>query len=901
MQEHRPRLGSLNVRTAAAPRATYRLQLHAGFTFEDARRIVPYLASLGISHLYCSPYFRARPGSTHGYDVVDHNTFNPEIGTRADFERFVAALSEHDMSHIADFVPNHVGIMGADNVWWLDVLENGPHSRYAQYFDIDWEPADPLLKGKVLVPILGDSYGAVLERGELQLCHEPAADTFSVRYHEHRFPINARDRDRARAALEHPSPDALHELLERQAYRLAHWRVAADEVNYRRFFDVNDLAALRMENAEVFGATHRLILELLQAGQVAGLRIDHPDGLFDPARYFERLQARFAAIRPARSPKSGRTALYVLAEKITAHYEHLRAGWPIAGSTGYDFANLVNGLFVDRSRRARFDRVYRAFTGEHRSWQEIVFESKHLIVRTSLAAEVSVLANQLHGIARADRRTRDFSLNALRQALRDVIAAFPVYRTYLAREATADDERYIHWAVARAKVRNQGADVGIYDFILDVLIGRNAVSGAHAAQARRAFAMKLQQVTAPAAAKGVEDTAFYRFGRLLSLNEVGGDPDVFGISVAAFHRENRRRMSRWPQAMLASSTHDTKRSEDVRARIDVLSEMPGFWREALQRWQRINRSRRTLVEDQQAPSPEDEHLIYQTLIGSVPLQRPDEAGLALYRERIAQFAVKAAREAKVRTSWANVNEPYEHALQSFVGAILDAQSGALFLDDLFASAARIQQFGLVNSLAQTLLKLTCPGVPDIYQGNELWDFSLVDPDNRRAVDFGARAALLEQVRGWEGLAPRQLQERLASLWAEPADGRAKLYLTWRALNLRRTSERLFRRGRYLALRTTGLHAARVCAFARVLGGECALIVAPRLCARLFAEGASWTPGASWWADTAVLLHPKLQQRRFASLLDGQSLNAAGLADGSMSLPVAGMLRWFPAALLSAHI
>ncbi|HEY2591110.1 MAG TPA: malto-oligosyltrehalose synthase, partial [Steroidobacteraceae bacterium] len=782
----------------AIPRATYRLQLSRLFTLRDATALVPYFAELGISHLYCSPYMRARPGSAHGYDVVDHNSINPEIGTPEDLETFVAALRAHGMGHILDWVPNHVGIMGADNPWWMDVLENGQSSLYAEFFDIEWENVDPALAGRVLVPVLGDYYGSVLERGELRLRFEESVGSFAVYYHEHRFPLDPRcyplildhtlesaafaslgeeeradfssivaacghlpdrretapsareerQRDKeahkrrlvrlcARAAGlpeaievavralngtpgDPASFDALHQLLEAQAYRLAYWRVASDEINYRRFFDVNDLAALRMENESVFEATHRLVLELIAAGKVDGLRIDHPDGLYDPAQYFERLQSRVAAARRAASPDAGdgqeSLPLYLVVEKITADFEPLRENWAVHGATGYRFVNVVNGLFVDGAARARLERIYHTFTGERTSWNDLVYQAKRRVVDTSLAAELNVLAGELSRIARSRRSTRDFTPPSLRQALAEVIASFPVYRTYIAGDGVAqEDRRYIDWALALARRRDTLTDAAVYEFIRSILLAESPEGAA------RRFAMRFQQVTAPVTAKGVEDTALYRFDRLVSLNEVGGEPDRFGTSVRAFHADARQRALHWPHELLATSTHDTKRSEDVRARIDVLSEMPREWRAMLDRWKQMNRSRRKDVDDLPAPSPNDEYLLYETLIGTLPLGLPAPADspagspaavhedtLQSYVERIESYMVKALREAKVRTSWANVNEAYEEAVRQFVRSILEPRPGNLFLADLSATVEHIARFGLLNSLSQTLCKLAAP-------------------------------------------------------------------------------------------------------------------------------------------------------------------------------------------------
>ncbi|MDN5862532.1 MAG: malto-oligosyltrehalose synthase, partial [Salinisphaera sp.] len=688
------------------PRATYRLQMNRDFNLRQATALVPYLDELGISHCYLSPLLKARPGSRHGYDITDHGALNPEIAGAEDFERFVAALKRRGMGQIMDMVPNHMGVMGADNHWWLDVLENGPASRFAGYFDIDWYAIAEGPPGRVLLPVLGDHYGAILENGELKLAFDAAQGSFSVFYYEHRFPVDPREYPRilgyglerlqARLGGEHPeflslqslitalghlpsrenvSPEAvaerardkevhkrrlaslcagsadiaqfiqenvaafngtsadtpdfdpLHELLGAQAYRLAFWRAAADEINYRRFFDINELAALRMDNPEVFEHTHQRVREWLARGQVHGLRIDHPDGLYAPKEYLERLQAMAAALSSTLSPTLSPTLfpnvaeqapqpLYVVVEKILASHEHLPESWPIHGTTGYDFAAVCGGLFVAGGAADHFTRIYQSFIRARPDLDEIMRANKHLIMESVLAGELQVLAKQLTRIAKGDRRTCDYTFNSQRSALAEIVASFPVYRTYVAGcESSAEDVRYVDWAVGVAKKRSQAADTGIFDFVHDVLLARQAQGKSEAYQtAVCAFAMKFQQYTSPVMAKAVEDTTFYQYNRLVSLNEVGGDPQRFGVSLAAFHRENQERARRWPHAMLATSTHDNKRSEDVRARISVLSEIPEQWRRALSRWSKLNRGKHSQLDTddtERAPSRNDEYLLYQ--------------------------------------------------------------------------------------------------------------------------------------------------------------------------------------------------------------------------------------------------------------------------------------------------
>ena len=981
-----------DIRRATIPRATYRLQLNAQFTFRDATALIPYLASLGISHVYCSPYFRARPGSMHGYDVVDHNTLNPEIGTREEFEEFVTTLRAHGMGHIVDFVPNHVGIMGADNAWWMDLLENGKASRYADFFDIDWSPPNPALAGKLLDPALGEPYGTILERGELKLAYESEHGSLAIFYHTHRFPIDPqsyplpleralthlgaqgvpaeqrsefesligafrklpdretcsaeeiveRDRDKEvskkrLAGLANAAPairraidaataelsgstvvpgsfDTLHDLLELQCYRLAYWRVAADDINYRRFFDVNDLAALRMENDAVFDATHRLALELVREHKLDGLRIDHPDGLYDPAQYFEKLQRavlRGCGASVARADTTERLAaddrtpagstrtlpLYLLVEKITASFERLPQSWPVHGTTGYNFANVVNGLFVDSRAKSRMDRIYRSFIGDYVEWPDVAYDSKVLVLRTSLAAELNVLSNQLARIAQMDRHTRDFTLSNLRHALTEVIACFPVYRTYVTDTASDDDKRYIDWAVGRARRRSASTDIPLLDFVRSMLLADTTAVAEPVHAQVRAFARKFQQVTAPVAAKGVEDTALYRFTRLAALNEVGGAPESFGTTLRQFHTDAQHRMRHWPHEMLATSTHDTKRSEDVRARMEVLSEMPSLWRKSIQRWSRMNRARRRIVDDLPAPGAHAEYLLYQTLLGTWPLEAHDEVAFATYRERIVEYMVKASREAKRRTSWANVNAEYEDALRQFIRAALERREGNPFAAEVATVAGHMARFGFFNSLSQTLIKLTAPGVPDIYQGNEIWDGSLVDPDNRRPVDYALRRRLLSEVSGWAEQSPENLAERLGSALQTIEDGRCKLYVTARTLHFRRSHEGLFRDGDYVPLRVSGEHAAHVLAFARKLDDLFTIVAAPRLCANLLAAREGFPLGADVWADTQVELPRGLATDTLQNVLTRAGVEiVAGTSDPS--LPVANLFVTFPVALLT---
>jgi len=975
--------------TAIIPRATYRLQLHQDFDFAAATRILPYLQRLGVSHVYCSPITRARPGSQHGYDVVDHREINPELGGRAGFERFAAAARAHGLGLLLDLVPNHMGVIGAHNPWWADVLENGPASAYADFFDINWQPFNRELEGKVLLPVLGEAYGDVLDQGQLQLVFDAAAGQFQLAYYAHRFPVDphtwptllqaaaaslqdevgsmelcakfealtayaaalpertevgaearsyradviaplklqlaelathtaaASAIDRAvRAIHSDVHHDALHMLHEAQAYRLASWHVAADEINYRRFFDINELAALRIEDERVFEATHALALALTAAGMVDGLRIDHPDGLRDPAQYFQRLQQGHArrlvtaevdeaGEPPAVAAPSDAPGLYVVAEKITAAHGDQPGDWALHGTTGYRYGMLVNGLFVDRRQARRLERIWHSFTGMATAYEDLVTDAKLAVALGPLGAELTVLATQLKRIADADRHTRDFGFNTLRNTIAETAASMPVYRTYVVDKASAQDRRFIDWAVSQARRRSAAADTSVFDFLRSCMLGEPPSAGADKDTPRqeallqqvRQFAWRFQQFCAPVAAKGVEDTAFYRYHRLVSLNEVGGDPASFGTTVAAFHGASTDRAARWPHTMLATSTHDNKRSEDVRNRIDVLSEMPGMFRLGLRRWHLLARSHQREVGGTLAPSRSDQYLLYQTLLGSLPAAELDEAGLASYRERVAQYMLKAAREAKRETNWMRPNAAYEEALLGFVRGVLGRNTANPALAELRSRATDMAWFGGLNSFSMALLKYSSPGVPDIYQGNEIIDLSLVDPDNRRPVDYAWRASLLD------GLQPlvdapqgEAAQALLAQMAANPADGRLKLWTTWRLLALRRRDPLLFERGDYLPLKVQGPAREHVVAYARRTRTSLVVVVVARLYASLLTQPGAPMLGEACWGDTTVELAPL----REAHLMPMQAQDVLTLSPRRLSQPgAAGSRQLRVAELFSA--
>ncbi|TMH70585.1 MAG: malto-oligosyltrehalose synthase, partial [Betaproteobacteria bacterium] len=798
-------------RPQRVPDATYRFQFHAKFRFADAIKLVPYLARLGISHLYASPFLKARPGSTHGYDIIDHNAVNPEIGTEKELNLLMETLREHGMGLVPDLVPNHMGVLHADNAWWLDVLEKGRASPYARTFE-----------------------------GELKL--EKKGGRWSVRYFDHRFPLNPRTTGNLKPVKD---PMALHRLLERQHYRLAYWRVASDEINYRRFFEITDLAGIRVEDRTVFEATHGLICRLAKRGSIDGLRIDHPDGLADPREYLERLNETF--VRP-----------WIVVEKILADYEHLPEDWPIHGTTGYRFVNVLSGVFIDKDAESHFDRVYQRFTGERAAFEEISVASRNLIMNTTLAAELLMLSNWLARIAAGNRFTRDFTASGLSKALAEIAARFPVYRSYVsARGVSETDRKWIDWAVRAAKRGSRVADPSVFDFVHGVLTLDAAPPKGLRRQEMLRFAMRFQQFTAPVVAKGVEDTAFYRYNRFIALNEVGGHPSHFGFSLKAFHAASEDRARRWPTTMLGSSTHDTKRSEDARARLAVLSELASSWRLWLRRWSMINRSHRT----DDAPSRADEYHFYQALIAVWPADA----------ERLKAYMLKSAREAKLRTSWINPDTEYEAALERFV---TESLGGSLFRKELDDALPRIVHLGLLVSLSQALVKVASPGVPDYYQGTELWDFSLVDPDNRRPVEFGVRHRFLAELEK----RPPKPAELLANL----SDGRAKLHVIRQGLAVRKAHPGLFHGGEYRALHADGGCEENVIAFS--LGGRI-VAIAPRLFARRLAPDAR-APLAEFWGDANLTL----PQAEFEDVL-------TGVRHRGGATRISELLAQFPVALL----
>ena len=942
------------------PVATYRVQLGPSLGFDDAAGLVDYLDALGITDLYTSPFFETASAKSHGYDVSDHERFRDELGGDAAFARLADALKRLGLGLLIDIVPNHMGIAQARNRWWRDVLENGPSSPYASYFDVDWNPVKAELHDRVLLPILGAQYGVALDGGQLALVLEDGR--LELAYYDWRLPIAPRSYGRVlghrieelQAALgpEHPglvelksvitwfatipprnesdptrvaaregekergrqrlialladSPevrafieanlrifngtpgepksfDLLDGLVSDQAYRLAYWRVAGDGINYRRFFDINGLAAIRMEEPEVFAQTHRLVARLVREGVVTGLRIDHPDGLYAPAQYFGRLQemCREAVGRP----------FYIVAEKILSPGESLPDQWAVAGTTGYEFLNLLNGIFIDRKAAAAHERIYTRLLRERVSFGDLVYEGKRLVMDTSMASELNVLGHRLNRISEKHRSSRDFTLRSLTRALREIIAAFPVYRTYFGErgDTSADIER-LDRAVEAAKRRTPGLAASTYDWIREILTLQQPTWATDADRAERTdFVMRFQQITGPVTAKGYEDTALYRYNRLVSLNEVGSDPSRFGTSLAEFHAANAERAERSPSTMSATSTHDTKRSEDVRARINVLSEIPEVWRRRVARWQRLNRRIKAVVDGAPVPGPNEEYLVYQTLVGAWPISA----------ERLGAYVLKAEREAKHRTSWVNPNQRYDEAITRFAETLSDPRRSREFLRDFREFHDRVAHFGRLNSLAQTLVKIASPGVPDFYQGTELWDFSLVDPDNRRPVDFALRRRLLDDLsRAIE--TATDLPALARELATSVDEGRSKLYVTRQALAFRRHHRDLFLAGAYAPLAASGTWAEHLCAFARARGGEIAVVIVPRLVARrAFATGAAAHDlplGASYWGDTRIAV-PVTPETGLRDVFTGHLVTAGSDAGHGAAVSAADALRDFPVALL----
>jgi (1->4)-alpha-D-glucan 1-alpha-D-glucosylmutase len=910
------------------PTATYRVQLNKDFQFKDARALLPYLSALGITHLYASPIFQAREGSMHGYDVTSPAQLNSELGSAADFESLIADLKERGMGLLLDIVPNHMAA-SPENPWWMDVLENGPTSVYSGYFDIEWGHRTPAVQQKITLPILGDPYGTALEDQKLQLvCEEPGLRVayFDTRlpvdpssYHEvlsfrlpdllsriegepldeygrllelaERLPsrtstewdaIQARHRDvpeikrqlwsvytryqQIREFIdanllvfngEKGSPasfDRLDLLLGRQAYELAFWRVAREKINYRRFFDVTELIGMRAQDSAVFEGTHELALQLLREGKIDSLRVDHVDGLYDPLAYLARLHARAAG--EAKSP------VYIVVEKIlSGPAESLPGEWPVDGTTGYDFLGRTNNLFVEPAGLARLDDDYTRYIELKTTFHEIAYSQKKRMLELLFAGEIHGLAIRLAILGANDRHARDLSPAELERALIEVTASLPVYRTYTRDiRIGSEDREFIQDALAAARTRNPEISSICFEYIERVLLLQRPEL-----EEDLRFVMRWQQLTGPVMAKGVEDTTFYRYNRLISMNEVGGSP--LPVSPDAYHAFLAHRRKHWPATMNASSTHDTKRSEDVRARLNLLSEMPEIWQRHVQRWTRMNHSRKV----SSAPDANDEYLLYQTLLGAWPLHAAQEPN---FGDRIKTYMRKAAREAKRQSSWLEQNHEYEDAVDQFVDAILTGPSD--FLTNFCKLHERVAFYGAVNSLSQTLLKICSPGVPDFYQGTTEWDFSLVDPDNRRPPAIQARIDFPSDV------------SQLLQNWK---NGQVKSFLIHKALQFRREHSDLFRRGDYIPLQGESRASEHTVSFARVYRDQRALVVVPRFVLG-FSALEKWPVGGRIWKDSSIALPPEMTGS-WVNVLTGETVRGDG------PLAVADLLRTFPVALLTA--
>jgi len=942
--------------------STYRLQFSRNFTFQDATNLLDYLSNLGITHVYASPILASRKGSTHGYDVTDPTRLNPELGSEADFYAFYGELQKRGMGLILDIVPNHMSA-SSENAWWMDVLENGPGSVYAAYFDIDWNPPSRSLEGKILLPVLGRPFGEALESQDLKLVYSDGK--FFVQYFESVFPlapasygqILKQQIDQLKAVLGVDSPayqeyegivagfsgfsdrsgqqanavgerrlrfSVLQErlrqvvdgnayihtflqqslkdlngaenkpesflqferLLDEQYYVLAYWQNVNEEINYRRFFTINDLVGMRMQDPVVFKATHALIGRLVEQNVAAGLRIDHIDGLRDPLSYLQRLNEAFAEFKAVREA----APVCIFVEKILARRERLPSDWPAAGTTGYDFLNALNCFFVDPRGAKQFEQTYLDFVDKELTFSEVLYQKKKLVMATLLGVEMRALGHQLELLASKDRHARDIPQVELAQALVETTAYLNVYRTYIrSLQVSRQDSARIERALEQAQARRPHLNPVCFTFLRDVLLLRvRPHLAADQREARLAFVMRWQQFTGPIMAKAFEDTALYIYNPLISLNEVGGDPRPGAAQSIDFPEFIKERSKEWPNSLNATTTHDTKRAEDVRARINVLSEIPEEWREHLNRWSKLNQAHRMLINGEPVPDRNEEILLYQTLLGMYPLDPNDLANLAA---RLQQYAIKATREAMVHTRWTQPNRQHEQALVKFVASILNPSNRNTFLRDFLQFHERVSYYGILNGLGQTLLKIASPGIPDFYQGSELWDFRLVDPDNRGPVDFTARNAILKTLKDSVDSLHSLLTEELARNWR---DGRIKIYLIWKALTHRRDHSELFPRGDFVEIGAHGRRKENIAAFLRHHRKDWALVVIPRWLAR--STGASNFPdGDDFWGDTSIRLGGETP-RSWRNVFTDETASSQTVR-GHRSLLIRDLLRQFPVALL----
>jgi (1->4)-alpha-D-glucan 1-alpha-D-glucosylmutase len=926
------------------PTATYRIQFSPAFGFQAARTVISYLADLGISDLYASPIFKAVQGSLHGYDVVDPNQLNPDLGEFSDFEALAEKLKEYKMGWIQDIVPNHMAVDWGNRLL-MDILENGSRSKFFEFFDVDWDHPAVSLNKRILAPFLGRFYGECLEDGEIALQYGP--DGFKAAYYNIVFPLRIesylnffRNLAHLKRKLTEDNPDyikllgilyvlkslsssdepeersnqikfiqrslwelyngnavikgfvdetlrtfngekgkaesfnSLDDLLSQQIFRLSFWKVAAEEINYRRFFCVNGLISLKVEDDHVLNHTHGLIFDLIERRIVTGLRIDHVDGLYDPTSYLQKVRGR--------APTT-----YIVVEKILNLNEDLPPFWPVQGTTGYDFTNHVNELFCQKENEHAFSRIYSSVTGLKNSYEDVVRDNKKLMIQEDMASDVYNLALLLKKISSRDRHGSDITLTALQRALTEVLSVFPVYRTYISQVAVSEnDRRTILEAVDRARANFPALLHGftfVRRFLLldfpDYVSEEDKRDWLH-------FAMRFQQLTGPVMAKGVEDTTHYVYNRLLSLNEVGGRPDHFGCTAEEFHTFNTKKRDLWPDSLNATSTHDTKRGEDARARINVLSEMPDEWLRKLRTWVKINRGKKKHVNGVAVPDRNDEYFLYQTLVGAWPFSDADYPDFV---QRIKAYIVKAVREAKVHTAWLKPDTEYEDAYVSFAEKILAPSQANAFLEEIIPFCRKVSHYGMLNSLSQTLIKITSPGVPDFYQGSELWDLSLVDPDNRRPVDFEKRSAMLSGIRKDEG---SNIDRLIQGLHSAREDGRIKLFLIYRALKARNANREIFREGAYLPLKAGGRFGHHVISFARKYGQQWATVVAPRFLSHLVQEG-DFPLGRKVWQDTEVVM-PDGAPAQWRNVITNELLSLGN------ALSVGGALLGFPVALLMSE-
>jgi (1->4)-alpha-D-glucan 1-alpha-D-glucosylmutase len=957
------------------PTATYRLQFHREFTFADACKILDYLTALGISDVYASPVLTSRRGSTHGYDGTDSTRIDPDLGGEEGFAVFQQELQKRGMGLLLDIVPNHMAA-SSENRWWMDVLENGPDSTFASYFDVDWRPGSQNMDGRILLPVLGKPFGEVLDSGDLVLALTDA--TLSVKYFDLIFPVAPRSyrgilqhaakplrallgeesslyqefagilaaletfairvpqsgasaerrarfaavHDRLRELLKNDnvaevaaksleqingtkndsaSFNELQALLGEQHYKLAYWQNVNESINYRRFFAITDLVGMRVEDPLVFDALHTSLLRLTSKEVLTGLRVDHIDGLKDPAAYLGRLQQTLAGSETAGTATSAGAQAYVLVEKILARDESLPVAWPVSGTTGYDFLNFANEVFVEPTHAKEIARIYAEFTAKDAKFADVLYQKKKLVMSTLLGVELRSLGRQLGELAAQDRYARELPRGGLLEALIETTACVPAYRTYIhSLEVPPEAREFIQRALAEARERKPHLDTACFDFLRDVLLLANpAHVSAEQREARLAFVLRWQQLTGPIVAKGIEDTALYVYHPLLSLNEVGGDPQVTATSTDQdFWNFLRMRNARWPHSMSASTTHDTKRSEDVRARINVLSEIPEEWKKRLKRWSEWHAPHKAQVDGQMIPDRNEEYFLYQTLLGAWPLADTDFAN---FETRIQEYMAKAIREAMVHTRWTRPNEAHEKALHDFVSAILSPDSSREFLADFRAFHKSVAYWGMVNGLAQTLLKMTCPGVPDFFQGSELWDLRLVDPDNRQPVDFSKRMAALEKLEPTDVGATPQGARALVANWQ---NGSAKLWLIRQTLLFRREHAALFAEGDFLPAEVRGPNATKVLAFFRRHQNEWSLTLVPRWLAEIGRIADDTASNQLSWnsdklAETLIVL-PKEAPRSWSSVLTLAKAEALeSLGESVLSVP--DILSESPVALLSAKL